>query len=98
MGAGKVAPAALIVSAEAARDPAAANNTIQNICLFINSSPFFYQGQLVLPLTVQEARISACFRATCTGRRSRWCCRAFGRDRCQYTRDSVSDTRIGRSG
>ena len=40
MGAGKVAPAALMVSAEAPIAVAPANNVIQRICLFHDPRPF----------------------------------------------------------
>jgi hypothetical protein len=50
MGAGKVAPAALIVSAEAAMETAAARDTIQNIFCFMIQILSSEEGRLAPPL------------------------------------------------
>src|SRR5580698_4078787 len=44
MGSGNVAPAALMVSAEAAIEPALAKNIIQRICFFMNPHPYKLAG------------------------------------------------------
>src|SRR5208337_5138315 len=68
MGAGKVAPAALMVSAEAAIVAAAVKNAMQRICLFMNPPSFSLAGTAFGPSPVAidalEARHAARQRIT----------------------------------
>src|ERR1700678_4186376 len=52
MGSGNVAPAALMVSAEAAIVPAPASNTVQRIRFFTNRVPFYRGTARAVPIPV----------------------------------------------